>query len=69
MFYMLSIKAYEVDMFPQTSISEKTAKNLSTCSHKRKGQKLTNDINAVLSSHVEAVVLIERKKLGIICQR
>ena len=51
-------------MFPHTTVSQKSAKNRLICFHERKVQKSTNDINAVLSDHVECVVLITRAEAG-----
>ena len=45
-----------VDKFPHTTVSLKTAKNLLICSRERKVLKSAQDINAILSSHVEAII-------------
>ena len=44
-----------VDMFPQTA---QTRKRLWICSHKQKNSK---DIQPIVSSHVEAVILLSRE--------
>lgn len=47
-----------VDMFPQTA---QTRKRLWICSHKQKNSK---DIQPIVSSHVETVILFNRKPVG-----